>query len=52
VCGCEAFVWAKSLNDLGDVKPNFLNQIEEDFETQLDHYVVEFVDMAYFCIYT
>ncbi len=50
VCGCKAFVGAKSLDDLEDVKANSLNQIEEEFENQLACYV-EFVDMAFFCIY-
>jgi hypothetical protein len=40
---CEGLVQAKSLDDLGDANPNFLNQIEE----KLDHYV-ELVDMAHF----
>jgi len=32
VWGYEALIQAKSLDDLGDAKPNFLNQIEEKFE--------------------
>jgi hypothetical protein len=36
-----------SFDDFGDVEINFLNQIEEKFENQLDHYV-ELVGMAYF----
>jgi hypothetical protein len=52
--GCEAFVGAKSLDDFGDVEAKFLDQIEEEFENQVDHYV-KLVDMVAFdfqiCIY-
>jgi hypothetical protein len=50
VCVCVVAKHLYRLNllmILGDVKPNFLNQIEEEFENQLDRYV-EFVDMTYF----
>jgi hypothetical protein len=45
--GCEAFVGAKSLDNFVDVKVDLKNQIEEEFEDQLDHYV-QFVDMIDF----
>ncbi len=52
--GCETFVGAKSLDDFGDVEAKFLDQIEEEFENQVDHYV-KLVDMVAFdfqiCIY-
>lgn len=35
------------LDDFGDVEIDFLDQIEEGFEYQLDHYV-KFVDMINF----
>jgi hypothetical protein len=35
------------LDDFGDVEIDFLNQIEEEFEGQLYHYV-KFVDMTNF----
>jgi hypothetical protein len=38
---------AKSFDDFGDVEVDFLDQIEEEFEDQLDHYV-ELVDMTNF----
>ncbi len=34
-----------SFDDFGDVEANFLDQIEEEFKDQLDHYV-KLVDMA------
>ncbi len=37
--GCEAFVGAKSFDGFGDVEAKFLDQIEEEFEDQVDHYV-------------
>jgi len=36
-----------SLDDFKDVEINFLDQIEKEFEIQLDHYF-ELVDMANF----
>ncbi len=36
-----------SLDDFGEVEANFLNQFEQEFENQLDHYV-ELIDIAYF----
>jgi hypothetical protein len=47
---CQAFVRAKSFDDFGDVEVDFLDQIEEEFEDQLDHYV-ELVDMTHFDSY-
>jgi hypothetical protein len=44
---CQAFVRAKSFDDFGVVEVDFLDQIEEEFEDQLDHYV-ELVDMTNF----
>jgi len=44
---CEAFVRAKSLDDFGDVKIDFLDHIEKEFEDQLFHYIM-LVDMAIF----
>ncbi len=44
---CQAFVRAKSFDDFGDVEVDFLDQIEEEFEDQLDHYV-ELVDITNF----
>jgi hypothetical protein len=45
--GCEAFVGVKSFDDFGDVEAKFLDQIEEEFEDQVDHYV-KHVDMVAF----
>ncbi len=44
---CQTFVMAKSFDDFGDVEVDFLDQIEEEFEDQLDHYV-KLVDMTNF----
>jgi hypothetical protein len=41
---------AKFLDDFGDVKKNFLNKIEEEFEYQLNWYV-ELVNMIDFDFY-
>ncbi len=35
------------LDDFGEVKANFLDHIEKEFENQLAHYV-ELIDIAYF----
>ncbi len=44
---CQTFVRVKSLDDFVDVEVDFKNQIEEEFEDHLDHYV-QFVDMIDF----
>jgi hypothetical protein len=44
---CQTFLRVKSFDDFGDVEIDFLDQIEEEFEDQLDHYV-ELVDMTNF----
>jgi hypothetical protein len=42
-----SIVGVKSLDDFGDVEAKFLDQIKEEFEDQVDHYV-KLVDMVAF----
>jgi hypothetical protein len=44
---CETFVGVKFFDDFENVETKFLDQIEEEFEDQLNHYV-ELIDITYF----